>query len=121
MLKTDLRCGGCDKPLGDNNDEIETGPHAGYLPTDLTTHCEKTGRQERVIDASERYQIEDAIARGEILIDEADPPLQMIRTSVNGSMLSPSEYLLANQGERVRAWADGPDYREPPKPLPRLE
>lgn len=45
----------------------------------------------------------------DIIIDEADPPPQMIRTSVNGSILTPAEELLANQAERVRQWSDDND------------
>lgn len=49
--KASLHCAGCGKYLGDNNDLITSGPHMGARPTDLTTLCEVTGKQEAVTDS----------------------------------------------------------------------
>lgn len=48
--KASLHCVACGKYLGDNNDLITSGPHMGARPTDLTVFCEKTGKQESVVD-----------------------------------------------------------------------
>jgi hypothetical protein len=44
-----LFCGGCDRYLGDNNEPVKNGPHAGARPTDMTVSCEVTGKQEQVV------------------------------------------------------------------------
>lgn len=44
-----LHCAACGKYLGDNNDPIQDGPHKGARPTDMTQHCDSTGRQEGVV------------------------------------------------------------------------
>lgn len=45
----ELYCAACSKTLGNNNDPIKDGPHAGARPSDLTTYCEQTGRMEMVM------------------------------------------------------------------------
>lgn len=63
-VKALLYCAGCGKYLGDNNALITSGPHTGARPTDLTTFCEVTGKQEAVINGAaglETLRIENSM------------------------------------------------------------